>query len=761
MTSLSTFHILRRGQISYQHNTTRNTSLTNFHPIVVHIGLLGSARVWLDLKLGFWWRPRPEPAFLNKHQARAGRNDRSCIAHRTPTATMDMSMGDGDMSSGPLSPAGVNFSDPDQAADFLEDLLNDDQLKVIGNAYARYFWYGAILVIGIASIFHWTRYLTLQMRLRAAAKGQSQPARPKNVFTRSFATVAAMAREATYLQFTPTHKLLWFKVPPVGTIMLLAVYLAFILALEFINDSVPGAQFWQAQGVRAGWLAVAQMPLLILLVGKNNLITLTTGVSYERLNVLHRWSARIMLLLAIFHFGFQSRAWSEYGLLQLEWTTDDCPPTGIAAFAILLWMNLSTLAPFRYWSYEFFVIQHIITFFGFIIAVMYHLPSTALWSRIYIYIPIAFYLLDRLIRTALFAWTNFRVSRATLTALDGGVTKVRLSNAAIKHWSPGAHVLLSIPRFGWVQSHPATIASTPRSHNGDLVFILKGHKGFTKRIMASANNSATALLSHSKQEDQTAQVASHRALLHGPYGGSPSDFAAFDSICLVAGSTGITYILPILQNIAERAALNGKRLPLRRVHVVWCIKETNWVNWVNDEISTAVSWLGEAGVEADVSIYVTCADEFTNQSAEPKECGCECDKSLGPCCCVVVDEDGEGVEDAQALKPTSTGSQSKGKAAAVSEKPTTSTSSLLEPGRQTATRLPILPCAAFYSGRPEIPEVLGSLLEGADGESGVAVCGPIGLSVTVRNSVVRLSDQRAIHKGTGAQGCYVHVEAFS
>jgi ferric-chelate reductase len=37
-------------------------------------------------------------------------------------------------------------------------------------------------------------------------------------------------------------------------------------------------------------------------------------------------------------------------------------------------MNVSTLAPIRNWRYEFFVIQHLITFFGFIIAVMIHIP---------------------------------------------------------------------------------------------------------------------------------------------------------------------------------------------------------------------------------------------------------------------------------------------------------------------------------------------------------------------------------------------------
>lgn len=61
---------------------------------------------------------------------------------------MSMSMGD---SSTPLSPAGVDFSNETQANDFLGSLLDDTTLQVTGNAYARYFWYGVVVVIGIAS----------------------------------------------------------------------------------------------------------------------------------------------------------------------------------------------------------------------------------------------------------------------------------------------------------------------------------------------------------------------------------------------------------------------------------------------------------------------------------------------------------------------------------------------------------------------------------------------------------------------------------
>lgn len=224
-----------------------------------------------------------------------------------------------------------------------------------------------------------------------------------------------------------------------GTVMLVLAHFVFVVVLEFANNKIEGAQFWQARGVRAAWLAVAQVPLLILLAMKNNPLGWVVGTSYERLNVLHRWTARITLFLAILHFGYQSYGWQRFGLMMLEWNTDECPPTGIAAFVLLLWMNLSTLAPVRFWKYELFVVQHVVTFFGFIIAVMYHLPSTALYSRTYIYIPIGLWFLDRLMRFCLTMWASCprgrggRLPKATITPMDGGVTKVRVCNVHASH----------------------------------------------------------------------------------------------------------------------------------------------------------------------------------------------------------------------------------------------------------------------------------------------------------------------------------------
>ncbi|EME83283.1 uncharacterized protein MYCFIDRAFT_203575 [Pseudocercospora fijiensis CIRAD86] len=668
---------------------------------------------------------------------------------------MEMEMGGSSSSSmTPLSADGVDFSNGTQAMDFLSDLLDDTYLKIDGANYAKYFWYGIVVVVGIATLFNFARWLTLHQRLRAAARGYHRPARPKGVLAGGLATITAVGREASYLQFTPTTKYLFLRIPTFGTILLVLSYLAFIIALEFADNNIAGAQYLQGLGVRAGWLAIAQLPLLVLLISKNSVIASLTGTSWERLNVLHRWVARGMLLLAIFHFAFQSTAWQKYNVMELEWKTDDCPVTGIAAFAILLWMNLSTLAPLRYLSYEFFVVQHILTWFGFVVALMFHLPSTALSSRVYVYIPIGIYLADRILRSLMLARNNLRISRATMVQLDGGVTKLRISNKAIKRWRPGSHVLLSIPRFGIMQSHPATIVSTPRSHNGDLVFMLKGHQGFTKKIFHGANTSTEALIDEPKEAgdvERHTQVtqSTHIAIIDGPYGGSQSDFAAFDSICLIAGSTGVTFTASILQDLADRISSQGKKFPLRRIHFVWCVKDSNWARWISDELEAAFTKLRDGSIDVKICIYVTCADNFTESGSEPKECGCECDKSKGPCCCVVVDE----VDEADAIDAITPAKD----AAKVAETSASSSQTDVTSGR----KMPFLRCATFYSGRPDMQEVLTTLLDGADGESGVAVCGPPGLITSTRNTLVRLSDERAIHKGSGAQGCYLHAETFS
>lgn len=66
---------------------------------------------------------------------------------------MDMMMNMEPIRLSPLSPDGVDFSNSTQAGDFLDDLLDDDILKLISKNFATRFWFGiAALCLVVAAL---------------------------------------------------------------------------------------------------------------------------------------------------------------------------------------------------------------------------------------------------------------------------------------------------------------------------------------------------------------------------------------------------------------------------------------------------------------------------------------------------------------------------------------------------------------------------------------------------------------------------------
>ena len=131
-----------------------------------------------------------------------------------------------------------------------------------------------------------------------------------------------LLREASYLHFIPSSFSSQATPPALGVSVLCLVYLGWVLGLQFFRVEYPGAQHYTSLGLRAAWITVLQLPLLILLASKENLIGYLTGISYERLNVFHRWIARTVWLTATLHWAFLQYGWSQFGLNHLERTTD-------------------------------------------------------------------------------------------------------------------------------------------------------------------------------------------------------------------------------------------------------------------------------------------------------------------------------------------------------------------------------------------------------------------------------------------------------
>jgi ferric-chelate reductase len=64
----------------------------------------------------------------------------------------------------PLNDTGVDLSNETQAANFLLQILDDSEFQVIGNGFARYFWYAMVVFMAIAATFNIFQVVIRKMR---------------------------------------------------------------------------------------------------------------------------------------------------------------------------------------------------------------------------------------------------------------------------------------------------------------------------------------------------------------------------------------------------------------------------------------------------------------------------------------------------------------------------------------------------------------------------------------------------------------------
>lgn len=640
------------------------------------------------------------------------------------------------------------------------------------------------------------------------------PSKPKALFFNIYATLTAIVREVSYATLPPQsirgHTL---HFTPLGPVSLILANLVIVLVLCFYKLNTADRWKWEDVGYRTGFIAICQLPLIFLLAGRASIIGFLSGTSYNRLNWFHRWIARTLWLTATIHMGFWFRNWAQYDYIVYQLRNDPLTKRGFSAWCILTAIVLSSMAPVRRLSYEFFVLQHLVLFVGFLVAVWLHAPAEV---KVWVWIPIGLLVFDRVARYAWATYANLSIfhrsptkhalwaNRATFTPLPGNVTRVTIENPTVG-WKAGQHAFLTCHSLVPLQSHPFTIASIPS--DGKMEFLIRAEKGGTRRFFRFASKHHGILGSPEKAADEETRTV----FIDGPYG-AIRPLQQFDSVVLLAGGMGATYIMPCLRDIVVGWKGSGRgegtacTTATKRIRVVWVVKSRSQLSWFERELQTVHSEVEQCRRaqpditrEIEMSVYVTCDEKLEPvvqqvvclQSGEPTETrvddppeGAEkarhkddisvhsvtpsyhtsspvgnCCQAGGGCCCCVDTVDEDQITDKictcsghvaptdtpkVAIIPTETGP----------EKPTPEIESSLQSSDEGLENINIL------TGRPKPRNIIRKALEKAEGESAVVVCGPAGLSDEVRRSVVSLSDERAVHKGTGAQGVYLHVESF-
>ncbi|TGJ81304.1 hypothetical protein E0Z10_g7461 [Xylaria hypoxylon] len=622
----------------------------------------------------------------------------------------------------------------------------------VNEAFARGYWYIVAAVILLLAVIRGINFAQNRIRCVNPSIGEmtlkapsfdlggrlrrsrivsvQYPTKPSNRFMQTWATLTAVGREMSYPQlYVPIRYLSWMTPPPLGRVLVMLVYWAIIIYMMAEGAVIKDVYFWERIGYRNAWVTVTQVPLLYLLASKTSMIGLIIGTSHERLNWLHRWVARTMFVTATVH-GFHFWAeWVHYDIVQDELDTlSTIVPYGLGAWGILLWMTITSFKPFRSMAYEFFVIQHILAAIIFLYVVYVHIPVAARYN---VWFSVAAISFDRACRLVLLVWQNVKLEpkntcckggqrfghQTQLTAVGNSITVLTLSNVHFE-WSAGQYLYIWIPQIGVLETHPYTIATSHPLPGtcicNSIQLVVRSHNGFSKRLNQFA-----------QKAEASGKKETVRAFVVGPYG-RPPRWDIFETVILISASTGASFTLPILESLLEAKATNCTK----RVDFLLAARQGEEVGFYLERLHEAIDKAQSVGIDLTVHIAVTGNGQLETLASVSTTSSSDMEKDT-------LIRGGDIATRAESIPA----------------------------GRLTARKRlsqSSIDSHIFHSAaRPDVADFIRGAVEETGGETSVVACGGQSLVAQVRTSVAKLSDERAVHKGTGAQGIHLHVEEYN
>ena len=616
---------------------------------------------------------------------------------------------------------------------------------------ARVYWYLIAATVGLLScrqLVDRARLLLLQRRSQRP-RSLIVPPRLETVFLQVYDTTITVCRELAYPQiYWHTGKFgRYLNPPPLGRCLVLLAYWVMILTMLWSNVILKPASpiyayKWEIVGFRAAWVSITQVPLVYCLSCKFNIITLLTGISYERMNWLHRWVSRTLFFTIIVHWSFFFREWWLADFVQFEIAAMPMVKYGFGAWAVIGWMVITGFGFFRQIAYEVWVLQHVLAAYVLLWLLYCHIPD---YARYNLWLAIGFVALDRGTRVILSLANNlhFRSSfhnlwtgpgprlgfESQVTALPHGYLHLTVKDVDFS-WQPGQHAFISIPRYGVADSHPFTIANECISNpNRKVEFYIKVHSGLTWK-----------LYNHAQKRSETPL----RTFLSGPWGSPPMmSIASCDSLILLATSTGASFTVPHLLHTINTSPM------VRKVRFFWIMRYTSQFDWFDQEIYSAIKVAISKGVDIRCHIYVT-GDPAHTEIAE----------DLGPD--VIPDPMSkvhiEEKEREETRNPTGVSERIDDSSLSSSSSSSGISATLLKSTDLSMTKKHLID---FARGRPiSLDPLIRPTVEDAGGETVILACGGPQFMSQVRNYTAALSDDRAVHKGSGAHGIQLFTETY-
>ncbi|KAK8858407.1 hypothetical protein IAR55_002634 [Kwoniella newhampshirensis] len=547
-------------------------------------------------------------------------------------------------------------------------------------------------------------------------------------------------RNVMYLRSFPT----WLYMPETVADCLWTVLYCLVYGYFCLRNT----ETWFPEGRnnvanQMGVMSFSQLPIILLLVSKNNPISSLTGITYQKLNYLHRASSRACLLTSWIH----ALLWTPR-----VWEAGDTRPYllwGIAALTGFTMLWLTSFRIVRRVAYEFFIVSHILFSVMYLVGAFYH------WTRLHYWVwpAMVIWALDRIIRGARVVWANNFLNpkkrntsgASTIELLNHNVMRVTIRRDGFK-WKAGQHAFIAAPSITSSphESHPFSIANVPTETSNEAIFLIRVHSGFTKRLLQALDSGLTD---------------SVPLYLEGSYG-YPHSLDSYSTVVLVAGGTGVTFtsshLLQILAN--ARKGISA----VRHLHLVWHIRHAEDIEWIAPLLNQAAEDI-PPHMDVVVDVYVTKSrsanepwpdEHLSYEHAHEHEHGHQHAHARGLGDRLLAEVASGGARRILQLRGADEAGWDEGCGTCVPSTPMTESrdEAIFLPkqnvmvGRYGLT-LEASEIVRWNRGRAKLDEIIAEDAREAEGPMNVSVCGPVQLLHATKKAVREISTMKSSREG--------------
>ncbi|ATY60243.1 ferric-chelate reductase [Cordyceps militaris] len=420
----------------------------------------------------------------------------------------------------------------------------------------------------------------------------------------------------------------------------------FIAYMWIINIVLSGTGYWFVPGSfwykndthqhlthvanRFGMLSFANIPLLILFAGRNNVLLWLTNWPRTTFLMMHRWIAVICMLEGVLHtfLFFYAYSVSWYAMTMSVLVTKGYWLWGAVGVVGLLVLVVSAVQPVRRRAYELFVVIHIVASILVLAGCYQHVVLRFGRQRgfeTWMYVAVSVWGFDRAVR--LMRACKRGVKKAYISPVDADYMRVDIPGVSAR-----GHVYLHFPTISkwrvW-ESHPFSVAGSSCQNTNKFGYGLDLDKAIwppvgdalsTPTHLATASWKPQAIqrktgvtLFIKKQKGLTAKLGALNTgdegipvLMEGSYNEEVSFLQEnhlqptpdYQNIICFAGGVGITGVLPFLDKFGGLTSHGSKRL-------FWTVRSMPLVYAVEDMLGAYAGAQGSERRWGDIDVSVS------------------------------------------------------------------------------------------------------------------------------------------------------------